>query len=85
MTPMNKPRAYFGSMLDYFHKRIYAFGGSNSTKCLNDIEVYDIENDAWKSACKSDPLQRGKPIHLGSDCTTGGCGHLGTRWFDARQ
>jgi hypothetical protein len=48
MTPMNKPRAYFGSMLDYFHKRIYAFGGSNSTKCLNDIEVYDIENDAWK-------------------------------------
>ena len=27
----------------------------------------------WRSACKSDPLRRGKRTHLGSDLTTGSC------------
>ena len=27
----------------------------------------------WRSACKSDPLRRGKQTHLGNDLTTGSC------------
>jgi len=27
----------------------------------------------WRSACKSDPLRRGKRTHLGNDLTTGSC------------
>lgn len=48
MSPMKKARCYFGSMLDFLHKKIYVFGGSNSTKCHDDIEFYDLEKDEWK-------------------------------------
>ena len=48
MSPMKKARCYFGSMLDFLHRKIYCFGGSNSTKCHDDIEVYNLEKDEWK-------------------------------------
>ena len=47
MAPMLKYRCYFGSMLDFLHKKIYVYGGSNATKTLDDIEYYNIEEDTW--------------------------------------
>ncbi len=49
MSPMKKERCYFGSMLSFLHKKIYVFGGSNSTKSLNDVECYSIELNSWTS------------------------------------
>jgi len=47
MSPMKKARCYFGSMLDFLNKKIFIFGGSNATKSLSDIELYNIESDTW--------------------------------------
>ena len=46
---MIKARCYFGTLLDFLNKKIYVIGGSNSTKILDDIEVYSIELDTWNT------------------------------------
>ena len=47
MSPIKNSRCYFGSLLDKYQKKIYVFGGFNSTKSLNDIECYNITDNNW--------------------------------------
>ena len=47
-------------------------GGENKVPFEKTLWLQHLKT-AWRSACKSDPLLRGKRTHLGNDLTTGSC------------